>query len=58
MHNLFGRTIPIRSDKSPFAAAKIFHIGGQQYPLFKGRSFNDNGNYRDAMKRILLRIGN
>jgi hypothetical protein len=53
MHNLFGRTIPIRTEKAPFAA-KIFRVGG--HPLFKARSFNDNGNYRDAMKRILLRM--
>ncbi|KAI6233120.1 hypothetical protein M3Y99_00827200 [Aphelenchoides fujianensis] len=52
VHSLFGRTLPLRTENAPFHA-KIFRLGGT-YP-FKARSFND-GNYGDAMKKILLRM--
>ncbi|KAI6174391.1 hypothetical protein M3Y98_01184900 [Aphelenchoides besseyi] len=53
VHSLFGRTIPVRADNSPYTA-KIYRIGPNTHS-FKARSFND-GNYSDAMKKILFRI--
>ncbi|KAI6197870.1 hypothetical protein M3Y94_01276500 [Aphelenchoides besseyi] len=53
VHSLFGRTIPVRTGNSQYGA-KIYRIDPSSRP-FKARSFND-GNYGDAMKKILFRI--